>query len=83
MNRNNYGATQHIAVQIASIGAKQQAPQVVGLGSLRTAVGRRTGETWSLEEKGGMDIANIMRKRSKPNKHRHGNGKSVQKPDVC
>ncbi|GKC28101.1 hypothetical protein Tco_1035395 [Tanacetum coccineum] len=30
----------------------------------------------------GMDNANIIRKRSKPDKHGHGKGKSVQEPGI-
>ncbi|GJT46252.1 hypothetical protein Tco_0954967, partial [Tanacetum coccineum] len=30
----------------------------------------------------GTDIAKITRKRSKPDKHGHGNGKSAQEPEV-
>ncbi|GKA11080.1 hypothetical protein Tco_0690513, partial [Tanacetum coccineum] len=30
----------------------------------------------------GTDIAKITRKRSKPDKHEHGNGKSAQEPEV-
>ncbi|GJX32787.1 hypothetical protein Tco_0242642 [Tanacetum coccineum] len=30
----------------------------------------------------GTDIAKIARKRSKPDKHGHGNGKSAQEPEV-
>ncbi|GJS46901.1 reverse transcriptase domain-containing protein [Tanacetum coccineum] len=35
-----------------------------------------------VEEYSGMDNANIARKRSKPDKHGHGKGKSVQKPGI-
>ncbi|GJW12446.1 hypothetical protein Tco_1578273 [Tanacetum coccineum] len=34
------------------------------------------------EMRRGMDIAKITRKRSKPDKHGHGKGKSVQKPGI-
>ncbi|GKE23184.1 hypothetical protein Tco_1434696, partial [Tanacetum coccineum] len=37
-------------------------------------------EHLGLDELGGTDIAKITRKRSKPDKHGHGNGKSAQEP---
>ncbi|GJY03002.1 putative reverse transcriptase domain-containing protein [Tanacetum coccineum] len=40
-------------------------------------------ENFKNEDVGGTDNANIIRKRSKPDKHGHGKGKRIQDPGEC